>query len=131
MTLEDKFVAIEYVEGEGSTRPQADSFLIDNDLPLARLFASSHKTKGVFRLNVQPHSMRLNAQWNLLFSIVRDVFDVFMHERRILRQCNRFELTCEPLWIEWASEGDQLSVAQLLDLGETGAASCYPEPRLF
>ena len=39
---------------------------------------------------------------------------------------NRFELTCEPLCTAWASGGNQLSIAQLLDLGETGAASCYP-----
>ena len=39
---------------------------------------------------------------------------------------NRFELTCEPLCTEWASEGDERSVARRRDLGETGAASCYP-----
>ena len=39
---------------------------------------------------------------------------------------NRFELTCEPLCTTWASEVANRSVAQLLDLGETGAASCYP-----
>ena len=37
---------------------------------------------------------------------------------------HRFELTCEPLRSITASEVTNRSVAQLLDLGETGAASC-------